>query len=229
MHLLSFYSCQFHHLDWLRPSLQTVLSHICSLKSASKIPIRWQLVKQGHLSRLTRLGEHVNSFLSGTQWRSQCHLSLQSQVQELKPQLLIRPLPSKLPVDTEVLSATALSPGKGRLSQMAYPCHMKGGFQLGCSFFSLCVLMLSGLENSQEVNDRHTSDLQLYSKLSSIKTISHQSVKVQAQGFLRQHLMAKEAISPGPFIKVLRNALPKPVILVPKYDRISMTIIWGSD
>lgn len=47
---------------------------------------------------------------------------------------------------------------------MAYPCHMKGGFQFGCSFFLVCVLMLPGLENSQEMNDRHTSDLQLYSK-----------------------------------------------------------------
>lgn len=170
-----------------------------SLKSASKIPVRWQLVKQGHLSHSTGLGEHVSLFLSGTQWRSQS--CLQTQVQELKPQLLISLFPSKLLVDIEVLSATALSPGKGRLSQMAYLCHMKGGFQLGCSFFLVCVLMLLGLENSQEMNDRHTSDLQLHSKLSSINTISHQSVQVQAECFVRQHLMAKEASPSGPFIK----------------------------
>lgn len=124
-----------------------------------------------------------------------------------------------------MLSATALSPGEEEVISKGLPFPHKGGFQFGCSFFLVCVLMLPGLESSQEMNHRHTSDLQLYSKLSSIKTIGHHSVEVQTQGFVRQHLMANKASSSGPFIKVLRNALPKPLIRVPKYDRISMTII----
>lgn len=76
MHLVSFYSFQLHQLDWLCPSLQTVLSHICSFKSASKIPIRWQLVKQEHLSPLTRLGEHVNSsYLAHSEGHSVTYVS----------------------------------------------------------------------------------------------------------------------------------------------------------